>query len=106
MFKRNVTQGYFVPASVLSMYEEGGELKYQEGGQAEDPMQQIMMMAQQAVQEQNPDMAMQACQMLVEVMSAGGQEEADEEMEDVGEEQVPMARQGMEIYDDNQDLIY
>lgn len=112
MFKRNVTEGYYVPASVLSMYEEGGELVYDEGGQTEDPMMQLMEAAPQVLESGDCEMMKNFITMFIEALG-GGQEMAQEEMpaeepmmqEPMGEE-VPMARQGMEIYDDNQDLMY
>ncbi|MCS7316955.1 MAG: hypothetical protein NZZ41_01345 [Candidatus Dojkabacteria bacterium] len=82
MFKRNYYEGFFVPASVLSLYQEGGELIYQEDDETKDPMQELLMMAQQALEEQNPELAMQVCQMLVEMMLSSQQEAVEsEEME-------------------------
>lgn len=64
-------------------FQEGGEMPVEEapmeqapeqGGQ--DPMMQIVQAAAQAVQSQDCNIAMQVCQVLVEMVQGGGIEEA------------------------------
>jgi hypothetical protein len=97
-FRKSINTPY-VPANVLGLRQEGGQMvqgtpaNMQEGG--EDPMQQIMMAAQQAVEENNAELALQVCAALVQmVMGASEQEQAPAEgapMEEAPmEEEMPM----------------
>lgn len=78
----------YVPLHVLGLYQEGGEIVPMEEptpGEGEgNPMEEIITMAIKALQEQDPNMAMQVCQMLVEFVK-GEQQETSEE--NVNEEQ-------------------
>ena len=74
----------------LPKFQEGGEMPAGapvEGGApaeaapapeagGEDPMQQILMAAQQAVQTQDGQLALQVCQALVEMAGGGAPEQA------------------------------
>lgn len=63
--------------------------KFQEGGAMEglapapqgggDPVEQLLQMATQALQEQNPKIAFAACEMLVQLASGGGAPATEEE---------------------------
>lgn len=69
----------FVPSKVLGFYQEGGEMVQgePEGMGDQDPMEQLLMMAAQAVEANDGQMALQVCQVLVE-MAGGIEEEAAE----------------------------
>jgi len=87
-FNNRNTNKVVIPARVLGLRQEGGELI--ESGEpaaaeAQDPMMDILNMAMQAVEEQDPETAMQVCVMLVEI--AGGGEEAS--MEEESMEEMP-----------------
>lgn len=51
-------------------YQAGGPAPEQGGG---DPMQQILQAAMQAVQSNDSQLAMQVCQILVQLAQGGGQ---------------------------------
>lgn len=109
MFKRNFKDGYFVPASVLSLYQEGGVLKkYDETAQTQDPMIQLIESAPKVLESNDCDMMKQFVMMFIEVTSGGQQMEGEETESMPTEEEVPMAERGMEIYDEgeDEDLIY
>lgn len=69
----------YIPSGILGIYQEGGEVVQgePENMQEEDPMQQLLMMASQAVESQDGQMALQVCQVLVEM--AGQMEQAPAE---------------------------
>lgn len=100
MFERE-NKGYYVPASVLGLFQEGGELKEMP---EQDPMAQVLEMAMQAVQNQDADMAMMVCQALVE-MAQGAQPAEEAPMEEAPQEMTPapMGKKGMMI---DEDLAY
>lgn len=94
LFRKSINTPY-VPASILGLYQEGGEMVQgtpaNMGGEmgGEDPMQQIIMAAQQAVQEGNGELALQVCAALVQ-MVAGAAEQAPAEESAPMEEEMPM----------------
>ena len=65
----------YIPSGILGLYQEGGAMVQgePENMQEQDPMAQLLMMAQQAVESQDGEMALQVCQVLVEM---AGQMEA------------------------------
>lgn len=69
--------------------------KFQQGGQVEpqqqDPMMQLIQIAQQAIQEKNADLAFQVCQTLVELAQGGGQ---PQEQPQGGEGEQPVFAKG------------
>ena len=72
----------YIPSGILGLYQEGGAMVQGEPenmGGGEDPMAQLLMMAQQAVESGDGEMALQVCQVLVEMagqMEGGAPEEA------------------------------
>jgi hypothetical protein len=72
--------------------------KFQEGGPVgggEDPMAQLMQGAQQAVQGQDCQIAMQVCQMLLQLGGGGGApEQAPEEQGGEPQQGEPVYRRG------------
>lgn len=62
-----------------SYFQEGGAMPApaQEGGQ--DPQAMLMQGAQQALESQDCQVAMQVCQMLMEMMGGGGAQPAPQE---------------------------
>lgn len=92
-FKRKINKPY-VPARVLGIRQEGGEVMMgepdmgapMEGG--DDPVEEILMMAQQAVEAQDGAMALQVCAALVEVAMGGAPAEAPMEEEPMMEEDM------------------
>lgn len=75
----------YVPANIIGLYQEGGELAMSEDqmsqeAPAEDPMMEIMGMAQQALEANDGEMALQVCQILLEMMSQGQEQESPEMM--------------------------
>lgn len=79
----------------LPKFQEGGEMPADQGAPVEqapveqapeggDPMQQILQAAAQAVQTQDCNVAMQVCQVLIEMASGGAQ----------APEQEPVYRKG------------
>ena len=60
---------------LISKFQEGGAMPPQGGAPApqggEDPMAMLMQGAQQAVEDQNCQIAMQVCQMLLELVGGG-----------------------------------
>jgi hypothetical protein len=77
--------------------QEGGQMAPEQAPAGGDPMQQLVSMAQQALQNNDPNMAMQVCQMIMDLASGGqaapggGQEPAPEEEAPAGE---PVYRRG------------
>ena len=62
----------------LAKYQEGvAPMPPQEGGQGGDPMQALVEGAMQAVQTNDPAMAMQVCQMIVQMAQGGAQPPAE-----------------------------
>jgi len=81
------TDKTFIPPHVIVLYQDGGEMGAPAGMQ-EDPMQQLLMMADQAVAQQDCGAAMDVCQGFIElVMSAQGAAEAP--MEEPPAEPMP-----------------
>lgn len=86
-FRRTVNTPY-VPSSVLGLYQEGGQMvqgtpaNMGGEGSGQDPMQQIIMAAQQAVEENNAELALQVCAALVQMVSgvAAAEQEASAPM--------------------------
>lgn len=64
------TNKTFVPGSVIGFYQEGGEMGTPAAMQ-EDPMQQMLMMAEQALGNQDCESDMVVCQMLIELAMSG-----------------------------------
>ena len=62
---------------LISKFQEGGAMPPQGGAPApqggEDPMAMLMQGAQQALNEQDCQVAMQVCQMLLELAGGGAQ---------------------------------
>ena len=60
---------------LISKFQEGGAMPPQDGAPApqggEDPMAMLIQGAQQAVEDQNCQIAMQVCQMLLELVGGG-----------------------------------
>ena len=60
---------------LISKFQEGGAMPPQVGAPApqggEDPMAMLIQGAQQAVEDQNCQIAMQVCQMLLELVGGG-----------------------------------
>lgn len=94
MLKRQ-KQGFYVPGSTLGMYQEGGEMvtssmmMEDESQMNQDPMVQLMDMATMAVQEMNGELALQVCQMLVE-MNTPQEEIVEDDSIDEDETQMMM----------------
>ena len=81
---RNYDESQYIPR-----FQEGGQMVEEppmeeapmEGApapepQGGDPMQQLLMAAQEALQSQNCEVAMQVCQILLQLAQGGGGEEA------------------------------
>lgn len=75
--------------------------KFQAGGPAgapaqggEDPIAMLLQGAQQAVQGQDCEMAMQVCQMLIEALGGSPQEAAPQEAAPAPAEGEPVYRRG------------
>ena len=78
-FHRNFTIPV-IPASKLGWKQEGGAMVPSEepaAADAQDPMAEVLQMAMQAVEAQDPQMAMQVCTMLVEMANAQAPEAMD-----------------------------
>lgn len=60
----------------------------------EDPADMLLQVAQQAVQGQNCEMAMQVCQMLIEALGGNPQEAAPQEATPAPAEGEPVYRRG------------
>lgn len=78
-FRKQINK-YYVPSSVLGINQEGGMVAPPEGTEQMDPMQELLMMAQQAVEAGDGDMALQVCAALVEMAMGGAEEAPAEEM--------------------------
>ena len=84
----------------IGKYQEGGAMPPQGGAPApqggEDPMAMLMQGAQQALNEQDCQVAMQVCQMLIEALGGGGspQEAAPQEAAPAPAEGEPVYRRG------------
>lgn len=74
----------YIPPSVIGLYQEGGELVMSEEAmeQEENPTEQLFMMAQQALENKDAEMAFAVCEMILSMMT-----QAQEPMEEEGEEQ-------------------
>ena len=89
-FKRQLNKPY-VPAHILGIRQEGGEVMMGEPDMGEpvaDPMEELVMGAQQAVESGDGQLALQVCAMIVELAMGGAQEEQppmEEEMPMEGE---------------------
>ena len=57
---------------LLPKYQEGGAMPQEQGMGGGDPMEQLMMLAQQALEGQDCEAAMQVCQVLLQAASGGG----------------------------------
>ena len=81
-------------------YQTGGPMPTGAPAQApqggEDPTAMLLQGAQQAVQGQDCEMAMQVCQMLIEALGGGGspQEAAPQETAPAPEQSEPIYRRG------------
>lgn len=71
--------------------QEGGAMPAPQGG--EDPMAMLMQGAQQALQAQDCEIAMQVCQMLMELLAGGGAP-----AEAAPAEAAPMPAEGEPVY--------
>lgn len=87
-FNRNSTYLPYVPSHIIGLYQEGGELKMSEEAMqeepTEDPMMEVLTMAQQAVENNDSEIALQVCQMLVDMMMQQ-QEKPEQEEEPIEE---------------------
>lgn len=77
--KFNREQKTFINPAVIGLYQEGGEIV--EGTPApieegQDPLQQLVMVAQQALEEQNCEAAMMVAEGLLALAGGGAPEEA------------------------------
>lgn len=61
---------------VVNKFQQGGEVAPQ---QPANPMEEILMIAQQALQTQNCEAAMAVCQALIEMVSGAPAEQAPAE---------------------------
>lgn len=78
----------------VNYYQEGGAVAAPAGG-GQDPMAMLMQGAQQALQAQDCEVAMQVCQMLLELAGGGGAPaEAAPAEAPVAEETQPVYRMG------------
>lgn len=73
-----------MPAGAPAQAPQGGE----------DPTAMLLQGAQQAVQGQDCEMAMQVCQMLIEALGGGPQEAAPQEAAPAPAEGEPVYRRG------------
>ena len=83
----------------VNRFQAGGPMPAEGGAPApqggDDPMQALLQGASQAVQSQDCQIALQVCQMLVEMAGAGAPEEgAPAEEAPVAEESQPVYRMG------------
>lgn len=62
----------YVPAHVIGLYQEGGQMQMSEE-MPQDPMMEIASMAQQAVETNDGQLALQVCQVILQMLQ---QEEA------------------------------
>jgi hypothetical protein len=89
-FRKQIMKPY-VPASILGIRQEGGEIMVEEPSNMQpeggDPMQELLMGAQQAVEANDGQLALQVCAMLLE-MAMGAAQEAP--MEEAPMEEMPM----------------
>lgn len=70
----------------INKFQQGGAAPAPQGGE-QDPQAVLMQGAQQAVQNQDCQMAIQVCQMLLEMMGGGG-----------GEAPAPAPEEGQPVY--------
>ena len=81
---------------LISKFQEGGAMPPQGGAPApqggEDPMAMLMQGAQQALEGQDCQIAMQVCQMLLELAGGGAQGGAP------AEEAAPAPAEGEPVY--------
>lgn len=89
-FKREIKQ-LFVPAHVLGIRQEGGEIIQEQPSAVatQDPMMELLTGASQALQAQDCAMGMQVLQMLVDMAQGGGQQVAP---------QAPVSKDGGSLY--------
>ena len=71
-------------------FQVGGQMAAPQGG--EDPTAMLLQAAQQAVQGQDCEMAMQVCQMLIEALGGAAQQIA------TPQENAPVETQGEPVY--------
>ena len=85
-FIKKFQEGGAAPAPEAAAPQQGGE----------DPTAMLLQGAQQAVQGQDCEMAMQVCQMLIEALGGGGspQEAAPQEAAPAPAEGEPVYRRG------------
>lgn len=79
----------FIPGHIIGLYQEGGELVEGEPMPTEaeqDPFAQLVMMAEEALASENPEIAMQVCSMILQLAQGGA---PGEEMPAEGEEPMP-----------------
>lgn len=81
-YKNTTNNLPYIPAGVIGLYQEGGEMVMSEEAMETEsnPAEELLMMAQQALESQDPEMAFGVCQMLIEMMSP--EQETSEEMEE------------------------
>ena len=60
---------------IINKYQEGGPAPQGDG----DPMQQLLQAAGEAAQSQNCELALQVCQVLVQMAQGGGAPQGGEE---------------------------
>lgn len=79
----------FIPGPVVGFYQEGGEMVEGEPAEIgmEDPMQQLIMGAQQALETQDCEISMAVCAMLMELVAGAAPQ---------GEAMEPGMEPGME----------
>lgn len=102
MFVKNNDQAPYVPLHVLGLYQSGGALMPLEEGTPDtekNPMEDIVMMAMQAVEEKNSDLAMEACEMLVEFVQGQAGQTSSKREPAAQEEQPAMGMGGKVDYD-------
>lgn len=82
----------------MKVYFRNNVRRFQEGGAVaggEDPMQQILQGAVQAVQNNDADMALQVCQMLVQIVQQQGGGAEEEPAPEMG---APEGAEGEPVY--------
>lgn len=83
---------FHISAHKIGIYQEGGEMVMGEpAAESEDPMMQLAAMATDALEAQDANLAMQVCQMIVEMTS--GEPAVEEEMVEGMEGQPPVEGQ-------------
>ena len=83
---------FHISAHKIGIYQEGGEMVMGEpAAESEDPMMQLAAMATDALEAQDANLAMQVCQMIVEMTS--GEPAVEEETVEGMETQPPVEEQ-------------